>query len=274
MKKQRRHATIIFHKDGDPVSKSFRLPLWLLRSLTVAAIVLGVLILLAAALYAPLARTAARVPGLNRELARLQADNQRVVELVERLEQAESTYAQIRSMLGGDVVPELQTQSGTPVAVRPLFARAPDAQSCYPLGPSLPTHWPLGEPGVITRGTVGEGGSGEVHTGLDIAVALGTPVRAAGGGVVSAVGEDPEYGLFVRLDHPDGYQSMYGHASRLVVAQGDTVHAGRVIALSGSTGRSTAPHLHFEIRRSGQAVDPSTLVSRECTNGDILVGGG
>lgn len=274
MTKQRPNATIIFHKDGDPVSRSIRLPLWLLKLLTTTATILGVVILISAILYAPVMRTAARVPGLTREVENLRAENQQVAELVNRLEQAESTYAQIRDMLGGDLVPELQTQGGTPVALRPLFARAPDAASCYPAEPSRPTHWPLGEPGVVTRGTVGAGGAAEAHTGLDIAVAQGTPVRAAGGGVVSAAGEDPEYGLFVRLDHPDGFQSMYGHASRLIVTVGDTVLAGRVIALSGSTGRSTAPHLHFEIRRNGQAVDPSALVSRECTNGDILVGGG
>jgi murein DD-endopeptidase MepM/ murein hydrolase activator NlpD len=92
--------------------------------------------------------------------------------------------------------------------------------------------------------------------------------------MVSGVGDDPEYGLFVRIDHPEGYQTMYGHASRLLVSLGDSVHAGQVVGLSGTTGRSTAPHLHFEVRRDGQPIDPSALVSLECTYGDILVRGG
>jgi murein DD-endopeptidase MepM/ murein hydrolase activator NlpD len=69
-----------------------------------------------------------------------------------------------------------------------------------------------------------------------------------------------EYGLFVMLEHLDGYRSMYGHASRILVQVGDTIFAGSVIALSGSTGRSTAPHLHFEIIYEGRSIDPLSLV--------------
>ena len=72
-------------------------------------------------------------------------------------------------------------------------------------------------------------------------------------------GSDPEYGLFVLITHPDGYQTMYGHASRLLVSDGDEVSVGQVVALSGSTGRSTAPHLHFEIRRGGRSIDPRSV---------------
>ena len=91
----------------------------------------------------------------------------------------------------------------------------------------------------------------------------GTPVRAAGGGLVQAAGTDPAYGLFVLVRHPEGYETIYGHASRLLVHEGDSVRTGQVIALSGSSGRSTAPHLHFEIRREGRSLDPLTVVKRE-----------
>src|SRR5947199_249405 len=91
----------------------------------------------------------------------------------------------------------------------------------------------------------------------------GTPVRAAGGGAVEAAGTDPAYGLFVLLRHSSGYETMYGHASRLLVREGDSVQAGQVIALSGNSGRSTAPHLHFEIRREGKSLDPLTVVKQE-----------
>jgi len=85
-------------------------------------------------------------------------------------------------------------------------------------------------------------------------------VRASGGGTVAATGYDPDYGLFVLLRHPAGYETMYGHASRLIVVEGDDVQAGQVIALSGNSGRSTAPHLHFEIRRDKKSLDPLTFV--------------
>ena len=98
------------------------------------------------------------------------------------------------------------------------------------------------------------------HPGLDIAVATDSYIRAAGAGTVVDVGEDPVYGRFVVLDHGDGYTTLYGHASLNLVARGQRVRENEVIALSGSTGRSTAPHLHFEVLLNGEAVDPFTLV--------------
>jgi murein DD-endopeptidase MepM/ murein hydrolase activator NlpD len=115
----------------------------------------------------------------------------------------------------------------------------------------------------VTRGRVGNGAGGEgaeTHEGIDIAVPIGTPVRASGGGTVEAAGTDADYGLFALLRHPGGYESMYGHASRLLVEKGDDVSAGQVIAVTGNSGRSTAPHLHFEIRRQGQSLDPRAFV--------------
>jgi murein DD-endopeptidase MepM/ murein hydrolase activator NlpD len=97
---------------------------------------------------------------------------------------------------------------------------------------------------------------------VDIAVPVGTLVRAAGGATVAQVGEDPEYGEFVLLTHPEEYQTMYGHLSRIIVTAGQEVEAGQVIGLSGNSGRSTAPHLHFEIRQRGSSLDPRTMVKQ------------
>ena len=102
----------------------------------------------------------------------------------------------------------------------------------------------------------------EAHPGLDIAVPVGTMVRAAGGATVNQIGDDPEYGFYVLLDHPEEYQTMYGHLSRIIVTDGQTVEAGEVIGLSGNSGRSTAPHLHFEIRQRGTSLDPRTMVKQ------------
>src|SRR5690606_28690646 len=120
----------------------------------------------------------------------------------------------------------------------------------------LPTAWPLAGRGFVTREHLAEI-PGE-HPGIDIAVAEGTYVRAAGGGVVEEAGSDDIYGNFIRIRHAGGYESVYGHASELFVAPADTVRRNEVIALSGNTGRSTAPHLHFEIWRNGEPIDPRT----------------
>lgn len=256
-----RAVTVFVHREGDPHSRQFRLPLWGARLLVGGAALVAVAIALGAVLYAPIVRSAASVPGLKSRIARLETERDQVQILARQLQEAEQRYERIRGMMGGAIVPVLPDLSSTPIpAVTPLVVPPPGAAARYENGLSIPRHWPLDQRGIITRGPIGAGARDESHSGVDIAVPVGTPIRAAGGGVVSEVGDDPEYGLFVLLDHPNQYQSLYGHASRLLVRLGDTVLAGQVVALAGSTGRSTGPHLHFEIRRGSRAIDPRTVV--------------
>lgn len=100
-----------------------------------------------------------------------------------------------------------------------------------------------------------------MHAGLDFEVNSGTPILAAGTGVVTEAGWDARYGHTVLLTHGDGYSSRYAHASALRVRAGQTVARGEVIALSGNSGRSTGPHLHFEIHRHGQPLDPAQFLA-------------
>lgn len=259
----RKYVRIMIHRDGALESHSLRLPLWAARLLLGAGAVLSVLIVLGAVLYAPIARTAASAPAMRREMARLRAENEQIQQLARTLNDMEARYAQMRRMLGGDVIPPRRRETGErlPVA-HAVFAAGPDVPPPVE-GPTTPIRWPLDERGVITRGQVRAGSDDEAHPGLDIAVPIGTPIRASGGGVVRETGEDREYGRFILLEHPDGFRSLYGHASRILVAVGDSVTIGQVVALSGSTGRSTGPHLHFEVRRDGRSVDPRSLVREE-----------
>lgn len=94
------------------------------------------------------------------------------------------------------------------------------------------------------------------HSGLDIPAAHGAPILASGGGRVVFAGRKGAYGQTVVIDHGDGLASLYGHASRLLVRAGDVVLPQQKIALVGSTGRSTGPHLHFEVIRNGARVEP------------------
>lgn len=99
-------------------------------------------------------------------------------------------------------------------------------------------------------------GTPDFHTGVDFAVPEGTPVHAAASGVVSFAGERGGYGLLVVVEHRGGFSTYYGHLSKILVEVGQYVEQGQVIALSGNTGLSTGPHLHFEIRRQGRPIDP------------------
>lgn len=94
------------------------------------------------------------------------------------------------------------------------------------------------------------------HKGTDLRLAYGTDVRAAAPGVVVAAGDRPGYGLTVVVDHGQGRETRYAHLSTIDVAPGDRVGSGQLIARSGSSGRTTGAHLHFEAREFGRPVDP------------------
>src|SRR5207253_1929919 len=185
-KRKDRHVTIVLHTDGDLASRQYRVPVWAFEAGKWSALLVGLLVVLFFAFAGPIGRAAARVPGLERQVARLEEENSRVQQLAAALNRAEANYQELRTMLG---------------------VRGPREKE--------------------------------------------------------AAGTDLAYGLFVLLRHSSGYETMYGHASRLLVREGDSVQAGQVIALSGNSGRSTAPHLHFEIRREGKSLDPLTVVKQE-----------
>ncbi len=264
MRSRARGVTLVVQRDGATRSRTLRFPLWALRLGALVGAALLAALALMAVLYFPVVRAAARVPGLEHKVARLEAENAMVRQLSLALDSAEMRYEQLRGMIGADIVRDpLATTSNLPRAPA-LRARVGDEVRPPGPGPPVPREWPLFEPGYVTRGQVllGAADKDEPHPGLDIAVPVGTQVRASGGATVNQIGDDPEYGLYVLLDHPEGYQTMYGHLSRIIVTDGQNVEAGEVIGLSGNSGRSTAPHLHFEIRQGGTSLDPRTMVKQ------------
>jgi murein DD-endopeptidase MepM/ murein hydrolase activator NlpD len=101
------------------------------------------------------------------------------------------------------------------------------------------------------------------HDGVDIAAPMGTSVYVASEGVVMRTGHDANgYGRFIEVRHPNGMTTLYGHLSRVDVASGTAVNEGERIGLVGSTGRSTGPHLHFEVRRNDRQINPVRVLGR------------
>ena len=120
-----------------------------------------------------------------------------------------------------------------------------------------------GSPLAISRLTSGFGvrrhpllGGYRAHSGVDLAAPYGSPIAATSNGKVASAGWHGGYGLLVTLDHGKGTSSRYAHMSRLAVAPGQVVKKGQIIGYVGSTGRSTGPHLHYEMRVNGTAVNP------------------
>lgn len=108
--------------------------------------------------------------------------------------------------------------------------------------------------------------SGEFHAGLDIAAVTGTPVVAAAAGQVVHAGPAGTYGNMIAIRHADGTETRYAHLSAVGVQVGDRIAAGAAIGAVGSTGRSTGPHLHFEVRKDGKAVDPKPYLDGPVEN--------
>ena len=104
-------------------------------------------------------------------------------------------------------------------------------------------------------------GRGALHTGLDFPSPVGTDIHAAAGGVVRTAEMHPEYGLMLEIDHGNGLTTRYGHTSRIRVKVGDLVKRGQVVADVGTTGRSTGPHLHFEVLVDGIPQDPQRFLA-------------
>ena len=129
-------------------------------------------------------------------------------------------------------------------------------------------HFTFGEPATQAFVSSGFGersdpftGLNEFHSGLDFAGRAGSPIVAAADGVVSWVGTREGYGHMVEIDHSNGLVTRYGHTQRNLVHSGEVVSKGQTIALLGSTGRSTGPHVHFEVLQGGVAVDPTQYLA-------------
>ena len=250
------HLSLILVPDGARESRTFRISYRRLRLLAMLGLVVAVLVTAIVGSWWYFAARAVRVGQLETRLASLEADQVRLGNLAEELAVLEQQYARIRSLFGSAADPAASD------LWLPPFAPARPGRSTSPgsVDDGRPTSWPLTERGFVTQ-TVMEAGGGQ-HSGVDIAVPTDAYVRAAGPGTVVDVGEDRVYGRFVLLDHGAGYRSLYAHASTTFVARGQRVRRDEIIALTGSTGRSTAPHLHFEILMNGDPVDPLTLIDQ------------
>jgi murein DD-endopeptidase MepM/ murein hydrolase activator NlpD len=182
-------------------------------------------------------------------------DEERAFLVPPRLEPAMLLASAARSTIAAD--PSPAAGGSTVSAGEAIRSGALPAAS---LPSALQLSWPV--PGWVSS-RFGDTRPGQgLHTGLDIAAPTGTPVTAAASGAVVVAGYHHQYGRLVVIEHPDGVRTFYGHNSELKVARGDVVERGQEIARVGSTGQSTAPHLHFEVRRGEYAIDPEAILPR------------
>ena len=234
-------------------SRTYEVSYKRLRVLRGFGMVLGTAVVFMIATWTYMASRVSHMVELEAEVALMRAEQERIPGLRRRLSTVERQYEDIRGLFAPDA-------SGAPSE---LWLPPPGSLSRSSGGDDghdgRPDSWPLVERGFVTQGRLDDVGG--VHPGVDIAIPTGSYIRAAGAGLIVEVGEDdPTFGKYVRIDHENGYETLYAHASDISVELGEEVRKNEVIALSGSTGESTAPHLHFEIWFEGETVDPLELV--------------
>ena len=251
----RRKLTVMLLPDGGE-TRTLTVSYRHLRALAAICSVVAMLLTLMAGSWWYLAARATGFGELQAEVEIMTRDRAREQALVQRLESIEEQYGYLRTMFGV-AQPERSSGVWLPPATAP---RRGDGGERHRRGATRPASWPLSERGFVTQELHGD--KNAQHPGLDIAVASDSYIRASGGGTIVDVGEDAVYGRFVVIDHGEGYVTLYGHASTTLVSLGQPVRERQVVALSGSTGRSTGPHLHFEVLVEGEPVDPLTFVDQ------------
>ncbi|MDQ2930638.1 MAG: M23 family metallopeptidase [Gemmatimonadota bacterium] len=228
------------------------------RLFRTGAIVLSALILFGFISWFFLAAQAARVPLLTRKVARLQHDVARVDTLQRSLNELASRFQQVQHMMGSSSMTAVGDTSSKSKALAAI-AVASDAP---PVDTVVvrPDEWPLPIAGTLLPS--------DSHA-LEIAVPTGTEIRAAGAGSVVEVADDSTLGKLIRISHRSGYETIYAGASEVRVSKGQHVAAGAVIALSGDAPGTLEPHLHFEMRRRGIAIDASSVIKKGPGHGDL-----
>jgi murein DD-endopeptidase MepM/ murein hydrolase activator NlpD len=243
---------------------------WEGRELRRLVLVVGLSIALAVVLAGSwwlLAARAHESTRLRATVAALEEERTRVVELARALEEVEEAYGRLVQLFApGQARPEglwLPPAGASPPVATEGRPPPDDDPEAWVDGPP-PSAWPLTERGFLTQPLLAPGPDEQEpgHPGIDIAVPSGSYFRSVGPGRVVDRGEDPTYGLFIVVEHPGRFRSLYAHASVLVAEVGRFVHEGEVLGLTGSSGRSTAPHLHLEITRNGAWLDPLALLQR------------
>ena len=256
-----RHTRIILIPDDDRPSREYGIGRGLL-------FLLGALLLLLAAVIVAVLVSFGGIMRETNRIARLESDlelaNRRLAAvqvLNDELEQMRSLQERVLFMLGVEPTPlaDMDTLAGGAGLPAPVGSEPLGRVATLVMTPP-PDLWPVA--GFVTR----EFSAGDQarriapHHGIDLAAALDKPIRAAGKGLVMEAGWDEFLGNFVEIQHGFGYVTVYGHCSRIAVRKGDRIDRGQVIAYLGGTGEASAPHLHFEIWKEGEVVDPRSVL--------------
>ena len=267
MKKQNKYFTLMFVPEDNGKTFTVRIPKYFFRSLVVFFIILfsGLLLLLFKS-----GQIAAKLQVLsfirmeNEKLSKENYQLRQITEKINRLDNISRYLSRFLSTTGYDYhqkngeitynAPDPIVADSTKISMykSPAYIHNFKAENIA----SYPNIYPVD--GWITRQfDLDSNVLGNGHQGLDFAAATGTPIKATAPGVVGKIENDKYFGLIVSIYHDNGFITRYGHCSQILVSKHERVKRGETIALVGNTGRSTAPHVHYEVIKDGKFIDPS-----------------
>jgi murein DD-endopeptidase MepM/ murein hydrolase activator NlpD len=250
VKQPRKELSFFIAGNWSPNSLRFSLPLWVVRLLAAVAGFLVLLVVASLVMALVGAYRLSRLSYLERRNRTLEVEFTKVVTLRKQLELVEEQSRKMATMLGIEKTPAPVNWDSFPLDSQEL----PEWLKGKAWGAQIvPKLIPLEDYAVSQRAK-------DPHLAIDLAASEGSPVRATADAVVEQRGDERQYGRFLLLKHGQGYESYYGHLKDWNVSKDDSVQAGQTIGWVGMTGKSTAPHLHFEIRKDGQRIDPARVV--------------
>lgn len=243
---QSRYVTLTLADEGTLRKYSFRLRRWLLFAAVIVsagAIVLSLLLLIS---MSSVISRAVETDALREENAQLRTLQKNYADLEVNMKQMQEFVGRLAAIAGVNYEYALDSFGISTVPGSSMLMR-PAENIDFPVG--LPVE------GFISRG-FSDDKQGHYHPGIDLACPQGTPVLATASGVVESAVFDQEYGYVVTIRHSDSVKTLYGHNREILVDPGQQIDVGSRIALSGNTGRSTAPHVHYEIRIHDKPINP------------------
>ncbi len=277
---QRKYISLIFSPDGGEQSFSFRLHKWQLWALLGAAVIGWILLMFGVVGAIFFARFAANERALVAENSRLRLALTKADSLQQELDEMRS----MRQLMERALLVAQKKQEGTKYDSQQNTLQWLMRSSVFNTSAGLPeltkylddlkrrqAYIPSGLPaeGVITAKFGETGGIFKTpHSGVDILEKVGTPVKATAEGVIAKVGRDNELGIFIEIDHLNGYRTIYAHLSDVVVSAGDPIRKGDVIGHSGETGKARNPHIHYEVRYAGKPIDPLKIEETQQKNSE------
>lgn len=246
-----RFITVLFVPDGDRLQRGFRMRTWVFQAGAIVLTLVLLAIIIFFASYSKIMVRAAMTDKLKEENEQLLKYQYKVRILEENINEMRQVVTRVTSLAGIDYeFPEIPDDSV-------LFAAIDEMPAAAINRPSDDFTVPAGLPirGFITQDFEIEDNA-RYHPGIDIACPIGTPVLATASGLVIFADVDSTYGNMIVLRHNDTVVTVYGHNDTLLAAVGEEVPAGSRIAMSGNTGISTAPHLHYEVRVNDEPINP------------------